>query len=190
MLDDRDLVQALRRGGLVLLFRHAATDPAERDLQPVDFGNCRTQRNLSETGRAQARATGAGFQSLKIPVGAVWTSPYCRAVETARLAFGRAQPLADLALSERDDDPRHAALRRLVTQAGPAGMNTILVSHFPNIVLAAGLRPGEGEALIFSPGDDSAELLARVAPSAWLPLSERFFEGGCLHSRPASGDAS
>lgn len=174
MLDGHDLVQALRRGGLVLLFRHAATDPAQRDIQPVDFGNCRTQRNLSEIGRAQARAIGAGFSALQIPVAEVWTSPYCRAVETARLAFGRARSLAELALSERDDDPRHAALRRLVSQAPPAAMNTILVSHFPNIATAAGLRPGEGEALILSPLDDSATLLARVASSAWLPLSERF----------------
>jgi hypothetical protein len=52
------LVEALRGGGYVLYFRHAATDFSQEDTDTRDLRNCRTQRNLNAKGRADARAVG------------------------------------------------------------------------------------------------------------------------------------
>ena len=54
------LGEQLKRGGLVLVLRHAATDQSKQDEDPVDLADCTTQRNLSAEGRAQARAIGRG----------------------------------------------------------------------------------------------------------------------------------
>src|SRR4029453_17091970 len=83
------LGDALQRGGLVLVLRHAATDFSKPDEDPVDLADCTTQRNLSAQGRADARAIGRGVRRLELGIGTVLASPFCRTRETAKLAFGR-----------------------------------------------------------------------------------------------------
>src|SRR5262245_63698286 len=84
------LRDTLRRGGYVLYFRHTSTDFGQNDDGMTSFDDCTKQRNLTDKGRAEARAIGAAIARLKIPVGEVLASPYCRTVETAKLIFGRA----------------------------------------------------------------------------------------------------
>ncbi|MDQ3579288.1 MAG: hypothetical protein M3443_17190, partial [Actinomycetota bacterium] len=50
--EDVDLMSALREGGLVIMFRHGATDRSLDDDEIVDFGDCTTQRVLTDQGRA------------------------------------------------------------------------------------------------------------------------------------------
>ena len=80
----------LRRGGVILVIRHAATDQSKPDQNPVDLDDCRTQRNLSAAGRRDAKLIGQGVRRLEVRVGAVLSSRFCRTRETAKLAFGRA----------------------------------------------------------------------------------------------------
>src|SRR3954464_2544153 len=84
------LVSALRQGGFVLYLRHASTGFGQNDEGMTDFANCASQRNLTDAGRAEARAIGAALRELRIPVGPVVASPFCRTMETARLVFGDA----------------------------------------------------------------------------------------------------
>jgi len=77
------LAQALRWGGYVIFFRHAATTPILDDVNPVVLAGCATQRNLSPAVQE--------FRRLGIPVGRVLTSPFCRALDTVKLAFDKAQ---------------------------------------------------------------------------------------------------
>src|SRR4051812_30257389 len=79
------LVERLRRGGYVLALRHAATDQSMAD-NTRDLRDCSKQRNLSAAGRRQAQAIGRALRRLRIPVGTVLASPYCRTRATARLA--------------------------------------------------------------------------------------------------------
>src|SRR5436190_10548946 len=81
----------LRKGGLVILMRHAATEPGLGDPAGFRIGDCSTQRNLSEAGRADARRIGERFRAERVPITRVYTSPWCRCRETALLAFGRAE---------------------------------------------------------------------------------------------------
>src|SRR4051812_48853357 len=82
-------VETLRAGGNVIAFRHAITDQSHQDEAAFRYDQCARQRNLSAAGRAQARAIGRAIRRLRIRIGRVLASPYCRTRETARLAFGR-----------------------------------------------------------------------------------------------------
>ena len=91
-LEGAALVRALRGGGYTLYFRHTATDFSQHDRAMTGYAECATQRNLSDAGRAQARAIGEAIRALGLPVGEVIASPFCRTMETGRLMFGRAEP--------------------------------------------------------------------------------------------------
>src|SRR6185436_10063318 len=84
-LSGEALVAALTRGGYVIYFRHADTGPAYSE-QGVDLKRCETQRNLNDDGREEATLIGAQFRALKIPVGEVLASEFCRCVDTANIA--------------------------------------------------------------------------------------------------------
>lgn len=70
----------------------ACSNPApdnHTDQVSAKRGDCSTQRMLSEKGWQQSKDIDQAFESLKIPVGEVYSSQYCRAWQTADLAFNR-----------------------------------------------------------------------------------------------------
>jgi hypothetical protein len=81
------VIELLRRGGVVVAFRHALA-PGTFDPPGFQLGDCTTQRNLSDEGREQARRIGAWFRQHRLQPAAVRSSPWCRCVDTAALAFG------------------------------------------------------------------------------------------------------
>jgi broad specificity phosphatase PhoE len=170
------LLDALRGGGYVLLFRHAATDLSQSDVDRRNLENCPTQRNLSEQGREQSAAIGQAFRRLGIPVGRVLASPYCRTLDTARLAFGDAEPSADLVSQLSDDGPGGrqrltAALRSLLAAPPEPGQNAVLVTHVLNIDDALRFEIEEGEAIVVRPdGNGGFTIVARVLAEAWDTL--------------------
>jgi virginiamycin B lyase len=173
---ESSLVETLREGGHVLYFRHGATDPVPDDADPVVLADCDTQRNLSTAGRRQSQAIGRAIRGLRIPIGRVLASPFCRALDTARLAFGRASPRQllenlETASTESERARRTKELRRLLSSPPQAGANTVLVAHGFNITAAADVVLAEGEAAVFEPrGQDGFALIARVKPGKWRSL--------------------
>ena len=165
-----DLARSLRAGGLVLVIRHAATDFSTPDQDPVVLSDCSTQRNLTAQGRADARAIGRGVRRLGLPVGKVYASAYCRTLETARLAFGRAtvQPALLNTIASRHDAAWRTQIRdarRLIGTRPRPGTLTVLVTH--NIVVqeATGQTLEEGEAIVFRPlGNSRFRVVGRVMP--------------------------
>jgi phosphohistidine phosphatase SixA len=159
----------LRRGGYVIFFRHGLADQGS-DQPLVDFSDCSTQRNLNEQGMRDARAIGDAFRKLAIPVDRVITSEFCRALETAYIAFRRAEPEPRLNLCCMDTHPfsvedRDAFIRNLVTVPPPTGTNTVIVAHGTSIMADL----AQGEAAIYLPdGQGGAVRLARVLPSEWM----------------------
>ncbi|MDQ0193839.1 histidine phosphatase family protein [Paenibacillus wynnii] len=92
---DPSLLNSLRQGGYILYVRHGEATVGE-DIPRIDFNDCSTQRNLSEAGRRQAEKFGEALHSLQIPVQTpVLASPFCRAKETAELAFGESKVQTD-----------------------------------------------------------------------------------------------
>ena len=163
-------VDALRRGGYVLYFRHAATDMTKNDAGMKSFDDCPTQRNLVDRGRDDARAVGAAIQALGIPIGRVRASPYCRTVETAELMFGRAEKTAEVRGGPvRADDPaRYAALRKLLSARPAPGANDVIVSHGnPFHAVAGPPYLTEGEAAVVLPTGDGFRVIARIRVEDW-----------------------
>ena len=177
---DRDIVQALRAGGLVMVLRHGATFPDQADTDPLNFDNVAAQRNLNDKGRALAKEFGEAVRRLGVPVGKVYTSKYNRAYETAVIAgFENIEKTADLTegglvVSPNENTRRSEAFRKLLATAPNSGTNTILITHKPNIVDALGkdwFDVKEGEASIFRPENGSYKLLVRVQMDEWPRIS-------------------
>ena len=171
------LLQALQQGGYIIFFRHGTTYRSQLDTDQQNLENCATQRNLDETGQAQARAIGAAFAAANIPVGAVLASPYCRTRHTAELAFGRVELTADLINPSYTEDAAESAylesrLAQFLSEPPPAGLNTILVGHnSPSLQTITGLSIIEGEAAIFAPhGDGQFTLIGQMLPADWTEL--------------------
>src|SRR5262249_28385188 len=82
--------QALRAPGAGVVLRHS-TAPGTFDPPDARRDDCATQRNLDANGRAQAHRVGEAFRQRGITVDAVLSSPRCRCLDTARLAFGTAE---------------------------------------------------------------------------------------------------
>jgi broad specificity phosphatase PhoE len=174
--DDRDVAQALRAGGLVLVVRHGATSPDQADTDPLNFDNIAAQRNLNDKGKALAKAFGDALRQAGVPIGKVYTSKYNRAYETAVIAgFPDIEKTADLTeggliVSPNENNRRAAAFRQMLAVAPKDHANTVLITHQPNIVAALGkdwFDVKEGEASIFRPTDGSYKLVARIQMDEW-----------------------
>jgi phosphohistidine phosphatase SixA len=167
------LVDALRMGGFIIYFRHTATDFGQSDENMTSFEDCANQRNLTDQGRDEARRIGAAISQLKIPLGPILASPFCRTLETATLAFGRAEKTLDLKGGPATTDPqRYAGLRKLLAKTPPAGKNTILVGHgnpFRSVAGAPHLTQGEA-AVVQARGDEAFEIRARIPLDGWDEL--------------------
>jgi len=174
-LAGRALADALRQGGYVLYLRHTSTDFGQNDEQMTDYADCATQRNLTDVGRAEARAIGAALRELRIPVGDVLASPYCRTLETGRLVFGRATPSVAVrgGPARPDSANRYAELRALLGVPVPRGTNVAIASHGnPFAAVAGPPYLAEGEMAVLEPlgGDGQFRIVARITKDRWAAL--------------------
>ena len=165
------LLAELRKGGYVLFLRHTSTDFTQNDSRMTSFEDCATQRNLTDKGRAEARALGEHVTRLKSPIGEVLASPFCRTMETARLAFGKARATNDVRGGPlaADDPKRYEPLRKLLATHPAVGTNTVLSSH-GNPVRAVAGPPylAEGEIAVVRPeGDERFTVIARIPLADW-----------------------
>lgn len=160
------LWQALRGGGVTVLMRHAATNPGIGDPPGFTLTQCATQRNLSDAGRADARAIGAAFRRQKVTPGAVWSSRWCRCLDTARLAFGRAEPEPSLDSMFNDESNQSAAkLRELRARLAARQERTplVLVTHDVNIRALTGESLAQGEMVLLTQRGGKLETIGRLA---------------------------
>jgi broad specificity phosphatase PhoE len=160
-----DELWALLRGGRqIVLLRHGTTTPGVGDPAGFRLEDCSTQRNLTEAGRDESRRVGAAFRAQRVPVGRVLSSQWCRCLETARLAFGRAEPWPALAnLFGRQE--RADALRAALGEP-PTDGTLVLVSHGSTISSATGVMPAMGELVVVTPQGGRFAIAGRIPPSA------------------------
>ena len=173
-LEGKALVDALRKGGYVLYLRHAATDFGQNDEAMTDYANCAQQRNLTDAGRAEARAIGAAINELHIPVGPILASPYCRTRESAELVFGvpTVSPAVRGGPGTDDTGQRYAELRKLLSTPVGSGGNLAIASHGNPFRAVAGTPYlQEGEIAVIEPlGGGQFRVVARITKSDWKSL--------------------
>jgi phosphohistidine phosphatase SixA len=172
----REIVAELRKGGYVIFLRHTKTDWDQKDIEPFNYSDCTTQRNLTEEGRAQAKLIGEAYRAFGIPIAKVLSSPFCRCVDTASLAFGDYEvneDLAHIAYSEDKEGRKRTAYLRAKTKeflstVPPPGTNIVLVGHSPNLIPIVDIRPlPEGNTVVFKPdGKGSFELAGMIFPNS------------------------
>lgn len=144
---------ALRQGGHIALVRHA-TAPGTGDPAGFRLEDCATQRNLSPAGRAQAKAIGANLRWHGVHVDRVYSSQWCRCLETARLlGLGEVVPLPSLnSFFERfeREAPQMAELRAWLADQPRQGA-LVLVTHQVVITALTGVVPRSGEIVVARP---------------------------------------
>ncbi len=173
-LEGAALVTALRAGGYTLYFRHTATDFSQSDAAMKGYDECATQRNLSEAGRAHAREIGEAIRALKLPVGEVIASPFCRTMETGRLMFGRAEPSAVVRGYEGTNAANADYSRLVALLAAPpkAGTLRMVTSHGnPFRAIAGPPHLQEGEAAVLKPAGGDFVVVARIRREDWPSLA-------------------
>ncbi|UIJ71387.1 histidine phosphatase family protein [Aurantimonas sp. HBX-1] len=164
----QDAWPAAKAPGAHILMRHALA-PGTGDPAEFVLGDCATQRNLSDEGRAQARQIGGRIRDNGVAVDAVLTSRWCRARETAELlAVGpvTAEPALDSFFQERRAAAdRTDALKSRLAALDAAGRKAVMVTHQVNITALTGIFPASGEIVLVALGPDGAIRVAGRIPS-------------------------
>ena len=142
-----NLWSALKSGNHLILLRHALA-PGFSDPQNFDVNDCKTQRNLNDKGRGQSRDIGALFRSNGIRNALVYSSQWCRCIETAQLlGIGEVAKLPALnSFFEHLDRKtlQTASVTEWIEKA-PLKVPTVMVTHQVNITALTGYSPASGE---------------------------------------------
>ena len=164
--DQAEIIDRLKAGGHILMIRHALA-PGNGDPPNFKIGDCATQRNLDDTGRNQARSIGVWLRNNGISSARVYSSQWCRCLETARyLNLGPVQELSALnSFYERtqDREPNLRALNDFISQQPVKGELIIMVTHFVTIAEIAGTGVSSGGgALLALHADAPYTVVGRV----------------------------
>lgn len=164
---DAALWRTLSEPGHVAIIRHADA-PGTADPRGFRIDDCSTQRNLSPAGRAQAVRIGERFRSHGIAAVGVFSSRWCRCLDTARLlgiGEARAHPLLDSFFAQPDrGSPQTDALRAWIAQQ-PTMRPLVLVTHQVNITALTGIYPAPGEMVVLKRNPDGTlQVVGSIKP--------------------------
>jgi phosphohistidine phosphatase SixA len=165
--DDAQALKALRDGQAVLMMRHALA-PGTGDPSNFDVDDCSTQRNLNDTGREQARAWKPFLASHGINQARVFSSQWCRCMDTAtEMDVGEVTEWRSLNSFFRNRSKGPAQTRETIEQVNglEEGAPAVLVSHQVNVTALSGVFPSSNEGVILAlPLSENPTVLARVSP--------------------------
>lgn len=151
-VSESELWQGLQKGEYVALLRHALA-PGTGDPSNFKLRDCSTQRNLSQQGREQAKRIGQRFKDNGVEATTLYSSQWCRCLETARLlGLGelRELPVINSFFQRYSDGSKQTAElgRWLQAQAVTVGKPILLVTHQVNITGLTGVYPRSGELVV------------------------------------------
>ncbi len=164
-----NLASPMTDGQHILLMRHADapgfSDPAGHRLD-----QCSTQRNLGEFGKKQAERTGQWLSQQGIESAKVFSSPWCRCVDTATL-LKKGPVIIDPSLGSFFENMSLAnqkteSLRQLVQKSLKQFPKTpiIMVSHHVNIEAFTGVVLGSGDMVLVKIGPNGRPISHQVFP--------------------------
>ncbi|WP_246180381.1 histidine phosphatase family protein [Marinobacter changyiensis] len=165
--DNPEAWQALAEGRAVLMLRHALA-PGVGDPDNFRVDDCSTQRNLNDAGREQARAWKPLLAAHGIDQARVFSSQWCRCLETAReMNVGPVEEMASLNsfFQNRGNGAMQTRQTISIVNALKDGEPVVLVSHQVNITALTDVYPSSNEGLILAlPLSETPTVLAQVAP--------------------------
>lgn len=162
------LWSALRAPAHVALIRHA-TAPGTFDPPGFRIGDCSTQRNLSPEGRAQAERIGDLFRANGITDARVFSSQWCRCLDTAtllRLGDVVPQPLLNSFAEDRGRGAQQIAALRGWLAEQPLTRPTVLVTHQVVISGLGKVFPASGEIVVLRRDAASSFVVVGRQPTA------------------------
>ena len=164
--DEKAIVKQLQEGGRILMIRHAIA-PGGGDPDDFEIDDCSTQRNLSENGRRQAEQIGQWLRHQGLSEARLYSSQWCRCLETARLLnLGEVIELPALnSFFDRpqDREPNLRALRAFISEQPADGELIIMVTHYVTIAAISGEGVSSGTGVVLQlTGDGEYSVSGRL----------------------------
>jgi phosphohistidine phosphatase SixA len=164
--DSNEMIERMKAGGHILMIRHALA-PGTGDPANFQIGDCSTQRNLDDRGREQAKAIGDWLRTNGITSAKVYSSQWCRCLETAGLlemgTVAQLPALNSFYELTQDREPNLKALRKFIAEQPSEGVLIILVTHLVTISAIANEGVSSGEGLLLKLNEDSPyEIVGRL----------------------------
>ena len=140
-----------QEGNKVILIRHSLA-PGGGDPTGFKIDDCKTQRNLSNSGRNQAKKIGTYFKENNIPISKVYSSEWCRCKETASIAFNNFETKSFLnsffsSQFAKNKDPQMKKLKTFISNWNE-NKNLVFVTHYVVISESLNYAPSSGEIVI------------------------------------------
>jgi len=108
------------------------------------------------------------LRKRQVPIGDVVSSPWCRCIDTAQLAFGRVdQTWPALSNLFGRSDASQAQVREMRARIGAyrGRPNLVLVSHGSTAVPLTGVSPQQAEIIVLTPlGEGKFRVAGRLPP--------------------------
>lgn len=164
------LADALRDGHHVLLMRHADA-PGFGDPPGYQLDQCASQRNLGHFGIQQAKKIGQWLAEQGVSSAQVFSSPWCRCLDTANL-LDKGPVLIEPALGSFFDQmnlekKQTQDLQAFIKRQRAKGQNQplILVTHHVNIEAYTGKNVGVGDMVLVTVDSNGKHLSHKLYPS-------------------------
>jgi len=142
----------------VIFLRHALA-PGYGDPSEFHISDCKTQRNLNEEGRDQARSIGIKLKMKGFLFNEIYSSEWCRCVDTATLLdLGEITMFSGLNSFFQDHYDKRETLRKLMQKLEHLDEKNriLMVTHQVVISSVTGINVGSGVAVAYSTTDGSA----------------------------------
>ena len=141
-----------QEGNKIILIRHSLA-PGGGDPSGFKLNDCKTQRNLNQTGKKQSKHIGKLFEKNKVPVDQVLSSQWCRCKDTAKYAFGNYKEFTALNSTfqspyNKNEGKQLKELYNYVKKWDGKGKNLVLITHYSIITAVSNAVPSSGEIII------------------------------------------
>jgi phosphohistidine phosphatase SixA len=146
-----EVITSLKEGGKIIFIRHALA-PGNGDPENFDLNDCSTQRNLNQRGIEQSKFIGSIFSKNQIKIENVYSSEWCRCIDTAKFAFKNYQTFSALnsfydIRFEANEERQITQLKEFINQWN-GKENIIFVTHFVVISSMLNIGTSSGEIVI------------------------------------------
>ena len=148
---NQNVINELKKGGNLIFIRHAYA-PGGGDPKNFDINDCKTQRNLSNSGRDQAKKIRSFFKDNNIPISKVYSSEWCRCKETSSIAFNdfETKSFLNSFFSSQFAKNKDLQMKKLKTFINnwDKNENLVFVTHYVVISESLNYAPSSGEIVI------------------------------------------